>query len=69
MPKAEFKDKTIKCKDCGTDFVWTVREQEFFQQKKLQNEPKRCVPCRHKNRDRKQLDKTLDPGGDMMAEG
>ena len=25
-----FQDKTLKCKDCGCDFVFTVGEQEFY---------------------------------------
>lgn len=63
------EDKQIKCKDCGIDFVWSVREQKLFQQRKLANEPKRCIPCRAKKREQKALDATRNPGGDMMAEG
>ena len=40
------KEKVIKCKDCGTDFVFTVEEQEFFASKGFENEPQRCKPCR-----------------------
>ena len=25
-----FEDKTLVCKDCGTEFVWTAGEQEFY---------------------------------------
>ncbi|HOO26276.1 MAG TPA: zinc-ribbon domain containing protein, partial [Clostridiales bacterium] len=25
-----FEDKTLKCKDCGSDFVFTAGEQEFY---------------------------------------
>ena len=32
----EYKDKTIKCVDCGTEFVFTARDQEFYQEKVLQ---------------------------------
>jgi hypothetical protein len=69
MPEQELKDKTIKCKDCGTDFVFSAGEQKFFKAKKLANEPKRCKPCRAKKKEQKALDRTEDPGGDMMAEG
>ena len=24
-----FEDKTLVCKDCGKEFVWTAGEQEF----------------------------------------
>ncbi len=41
-----FQDQTIKCKDCGKDFVWTADEQEFYQQKGFQNAPQRCPDCR-----------------------
>ncbi|MEK7572086.1 MAG: zinc-ribbon domain containing protein [Patescibacteria group bacterium] len=43
------QDQTIKCKDCGQDFVWTAREQEFYQEKGL-NAPLRCKDCRAKAR-------------------
>jgi len=41
----EMKDKTIKCKDCGEDFILTVGEQEFYIKTGM-NEPKRCKRCR-----------------------
>ena len=42
----EKQDKTIVCKDCGKEFVFTVGEQEFYAEKGLQNEPVRCKECR-----------------------
>lgn len=39
-------DKTIQCKDCGTEFLFTVGEQEFYASKGLQHEPGRCPSCR-----------------------
>jgi CxxC-x17-CxxC domain-containing protein len=41
-----FEDKTLKCKDCGMDFVFTSGEQEFYASKGFQNEPTRCKDCR-----------------------
>ncbi|WP_376794386.1 zinc-ribbon domain containing protein [Thermogemmatispora sp.] len=41
-----FVDKTLKCRDCGNEFVFTAGEQEFFQQKGLLNQPARCPSCR-----------------------
>lgn len=38
-------DKTIKCKDCNEDFVFTAGEQEFFQSRGF-SEPIRCKSCR-----------------------
>ena len=44
------EDVTLKCKDCGADFVWTVGEQEFYQQKGLEHPPVRCKECRGKRK-------------------
>jgi CxxC-x17-CxxC domain-containing protein len=41
-----FQDKTLVCRDCGQDFVFTAGEQEFYQQRGLTNEPGRCPSCR-----------------------
>ena len=41
-----YQDKTLKCKDCGNDFVFTAGEQEFYAEKGFQNEPQRCKECR-----------------------
>jgi len=40
------QDKTIVCKDCGSEFVFTASEQAFFEEKGFANEPQRCKPCR-----------------------
>ena len=39
-------DKTLTCKDCGAEFVFTVGEQEFYKEKGFDNEPQRCLACR-----------------------
>ena len=41
-----FEDKTLKCKECGADFIFTAGEQEFYAEKGFQNEPQRCKACR-----------------------
>lgn len=41
-----FTDKTMTCQDCGNEFIFTVGEQEFYQEKGFKNEPKRCPDCR-----------------------
>lgn len=41
-----YEDKTLVCKDCGAEFVWTAGEQEFYAQKGFQNAPVRCKACR-----------------------
>lgn len=40
-----FTDKDMQCVDCGNPFVFTARDQEFFQRQGFQN-PKRCRECR-----------------------
>lgn len=39
------KDQYLRCCDCGRDFVFSVRDQEFFKSKGF-NPPRRCKPCR-----------------------
>ncbi len=39
-------DKTLVCKDCSKEFVFTEGEQEFYKEKGLSNEPQRCPDCR-----------------------
>lgn len=41
-----YQDKDLSCKDCGTSFTFTAREQEFYAEKGFQNEPGRCKSCR-----------------------
>lgn len=42
----DYQDKTLVCKDCGNEFVFTAGEQEFYAEKGFQNEPSRCHECR-----------------------
>ncbi len=41
-----YQDKTLKCKECGAEFVFTAGEQEFYAERGFQNEPQRCKNCR-----------------------
>ena len=41
-----YQDKTLTCRDCGAEFVFTAGEQEFYAEKGFQNEPTRCKQCR-----------------------
>ena len=34
-----FEDKTLVCKECGNEFVFTAGEQEFYAEKGFMNEP------------------------------
>lgn len=40
------EDKTLTCKDCATEFTFTVRDQQFYVEKGFENDPQRCRDCR-----------------------
>ncbi len=44
------EDKTLQCRECGTSFVFTTGEQEFYQSRGLLHEPSRCPACRSSRR-------------------
>ena len=50
MRTLSYADKTITCRDCGMDFVFTSGEQEFYAQKGSTNEPTRCPSCRQQRK-------------------
>ena len=41
-----YQDKTLICRDCGSEFIFSSGEQEFYAEKGFQNEPVRCKACR-----------------------
>ena len=45
-----FEDKTLVCKDCGKEFIFSAGEQEFYQERGFENEPVRCRECRDKRK-------------------
>ncbi len=46
----ELKDEVIVCKDCGKEFTFTVRDQEFYKEKGFEHKPVRCRECRQKRK-------------------
>lgn len=40
------QDKILTCRDCGSEFVFTASEQDFYAEKGFTNEPTRCKSCR-----------------------
>lgn len=48
------QDKVIVCKDCGKEFTFTVRDQEFYKEMGFTNEPVRCKECRTIKKAKKQ---------------
>jgi len=43
------QDKLLACVDCGAQFVFSVRDQAFFQERGYQA-PRRCKGCRDKRK-------------------
>ena len=62
-----FEDRTLKCKDCNEDFIFSVGEQEYFAQNSLRNEPRHCKICRQMSKMRKE--DTADMGGPRRGRG
>jgi hypothetical protein len=46
-------DKTLSCKDCQKEFVFTEGEQAFYKEKGFENEPQRCPDCRREKKQEK----------------
>lgn len=40
------RDKTLTCRDCGRQFLFTVGDQQFYAQNGFANTPGRCPRCR-----------------------
>lgn len=45
-----YQDETLKCKDCGEEFVFSAEEQELFAERGYENKPVRCPDCRNARR-------------------
>lgn len=51
------QDKKIKCKICGTEFDFTIGQQEFFKEHNL-TEPRKCKDCKEKEKQEKNKNNT-----------
>jgi len=47
-----YQDKTLVCKDCGAEFIFSAGEQEFYAEKGFNNDPIRCKECRIKRKNK-----------------
>ena len=45
-----YEDKTLVCKECGNEFVFTAGEQEFYAERGFQNEPLSALPAAARRR-------------------
>ena len=55
-PRHWYVDATFKCEDCGSEFLFSAKEQEFWYETRrfyVDSQPKRCAACRKKERARK----------------
>ncbi|MCH7705851.1 MAG: zinc-ribbon domain containing protein [Chloroflexi bacterium] len=48
-----YADKEIVCADCGSTFVFSSGEQEFYAGRGLTNEPRRCRDCRSSRKEQR----------------
>jgi len=42
----EYRDRVLRCVECGVDFVFSSGEQFFYAEKGFRNDPKRCKNCK-----------------------
>lgn len=45
-----YTDETLVCKECGQEFTFTARDQEFYAKQGYENKPQRCKVCRDKRK-------------------
>lgn len=56
-PRHWYVDAIFKCVDCGTEFLFSAKEQHFWYEERrfyVDSYPKRCPDCRKKERARKE---------------
>lgn len=46
------EDRTLNCRECGAEFIFSASEQEFYEEKGFTNEPGRCLSCRQARKQR-----------------
>jgi hypothetical protein len=51
MRRETFEDKTLNCKDCNQEFLFSASEQEIFSKRGFQD-PVRCYDCRKKKKEK-----------------
>lgn len=62
-PMEMYSDITLRCRDCGSDFVFTAGEQGFYAEKGFTNQPTRCPSCRQANKARRDSSMSYGGGG------
>ena len=41
-----YADRSLACRDCNEEFIFSAGEQAFYASKSLVNDPQRCPSCR-----------------------
>ena len=54
-----YEDKTLVCKECGNEFVFTAGEQEFYAERGFANEPQRCKASRDARKKNQRPDREM----------
>jgi len=62
-----YEDKTLVCKECGKEFVFTAGEQEFYAERGFQNEPQRCKACRDARKNAARAPVSTSPQSAQLA--
>lgn len=57
-----YADKSLQCRECGGEFIFSAGEQEFYASKGLVNEPGRCPACRAARKQRLNTGGMMDGG-------
>ena len=50
-----YVDRTLTCVDCGTEFVHSAEDQEYYALKGFVSDPKRCPSCRAARRSMREV--------------
>jgi CxxC-x17-CxxC domain-containing protein len=45
-----YADRTLTCVDCGSEFIHSADDQQYYVEKGFSSDPKRCVSCRASRR-------------------
>ena len=45
-----YADRTLTCVDCGSEFIHSADDQQYYAEKGFASDPKRCVSCRASRR-------------------
>lgn len=61
-------DRTLTCRDCGNEFVFTAGEQDFYVSRGF-SDPQRCPSCRQARKQQRNADGDSFGGGGSYGGG